>query len=82
MVNFDSRTPHLTQRWNLEIKLKEQDVDFIREQLRKMSDAELIRHGKSLRNLSDPKTQQGKPNPAFVLQLKLAREEWKRRHPK
>jgi hypothetical protein len=66
----------------MEIKLKEQDVDFIREQLRKMPDAELIKHGKSLRNLSDPKTQHGKPNPSFVLQLKLAREEWRRRYPK
>ena len=65
----------------MEVQLRDQDVDFIREQLRRMTDAELIRHGKSLRNLSDPKTQHGKPNPAFVLQLKLAGEEW-RRHPK
>ncbi len=66
----------------MEIRIREQDVDFIREQLRKIPDAELIRHGKSLRNLSDQKTQHGKPNPSFVLQLKLAREEWRRRYPK
>jgi hypothetical protein len=66
----------------MSIGFRPQDVDFIREQLRKMPDAELVRHGKSLRNLSDPKTQHGSPNPAFVLQLKLAREEWKRRHSK
>jgi hypothetical protein len=66
----------------MSIGFRPRDVDFIREQLRKMPDAELVRHGKSLRNLSDPKTQHGSPNPAFVLQLKLAREEWKRRHSK
>jgi hypothetical protein len=66
----------------LEIQLRDQDIDFISERLRKMSDAELIEHGKSLRNLSDPKTQRPGANPAFVLQLKLAREEWRRRYPK
>jgi hypothetical protein len=66
----------------MEIRLRDQDIDFICEQLRKTPDAELIRHGKSLLNLSDPKTQHGSPNPAFVLQLKLAREEWRRRYPK
>jgi hypothetical protein len=66
----------------MSIGFRPQDIDFIREQLRKMPDAELIRHGKSLRNLSDPKTQCGAPNPAFVLQLKLAREEYRRRYPK
>jgi hypothetical protein len=66
----------------MEIRLRDQDIDFIREQLRKMPDAELIRHGKGLRDLADPKTQRMGPNPAFVEQLRLAREEWRRRHPK
>ena len=59
----------------MEIQFGEDDIEQFRERLRKLSDTELIARDKRLRYLADPKTQHGKPNPAFVEQLKEARAE-------
>jgi hypothetical protein len=64
------------------IQSQPEDIEQIRERIRKMSDAELRKYGRAARDLSDPKKNQGKPNPAFKIQLDEARAEWRRRHPK
>jgi hypothetical protein len=58
------------------------DINQIRARLRKMSDHELRKVGRSARDMSDPKKNFGAPNPAFQIQLDEARAEWKRRHQK
>jgi hypothetical protein len=56
------------------------DVDGLRTRLRKMSDEELRKFGKAARYMVSPTANMGKPPlPAFVLQLKEARAEWRRR---
>jgi hypothetical protein len=48
-----------------------------------MSDDELLKFGKSARSLCDPKNNYGRPpREVFLIQLREARAEWKRRHPK
>jgi len=48
-----------------------------------MTDAELLRFGKGNRYMCSPYANLGKPPlAAFVIQLREAREEWRRRHPK
>jgi len=59
-------------------RLKSQDE--IRIQLKKMSDAELIEHGKSLRVLCRPTKGRG-IDKGWLLQLNESRAEWRRRHP-
>jgi hypothetical protein len=58
-----------------------ENVEQIRERLRKMSDLELRQYGRAARNMADPKKNFGSPNPAFQVQLDEARAEWRRRHP-
>jgi hypothetical protein len=59
-----------------------ENIEQFRERISKMSDAELRKYGRAAaRNLSDPKKNFGKPNPAFKIQLEEARAEWRRRHP-
>jgi hypothetical protein len=53
----------------------------LRERLRKMSDEELIKFGKAVRSLCYPPRVSPTPNP-FLEQLEMAREEWRRRHPR
>jgi len=56
------------------------DLDELRVRLRKMSDAELLAFGKAARNMCSPAANMGKPpREVFVIQLREAREEWKRR---
>jgi len=64
------------------IQTDPEDVERIRERLRKMSDHELRKFGRSARDMPDPKKNFGPPNPAFKIQLDEARAEWRRRHPK
>jgi hypothetical protein len=64
------------------IQSDSENIEQIRERLRKMSDLELRRYGCAARDLSDPKKNYGKPNPTFKIQLDEARTEWRRRHPK
>lgn len=63
------------------IQTHDEGIEQIRERLRKMSDLELRKYGRAARDLSDPKKNYGKPNPAFKIQLDEARAEWRRRHP-
>ena len=59
------------------------DIEALRERLRKMTDAELLRFGKDNRYMCSPYANLGKPPlEAFVIQLLEARAEWRRRHPK
>jgi hypothetical protein len=53
----------------------------IREQIRNMTDAELIEFGKTVRRLAYPLTVSTTPC-QWLEQLEWAREEWRRRHPK
>jgi len=55
-------------------------VQKLRERLRQMSDEELIKFGKQVRALSAPRI--GVVNDPWPAQLRMAREEWSRRHPK
>jgi hypothetical protein len=57
------------------------DLEVLRERLRRMSDRELLRFGKSARYMCSPEANLGKaPRQAFVVQLREAVEEWRRRH--
>jgi hypothetical protein len=57
------------------------DVDRERERLRKLSDAELIQE--AARYLCSPATNFRKPpRDEYVIELRLCKEEWHRRHPK
>jgi hypothetical protein len=64
------------------IQTEPEDIEQIRERLRKMSDIELRKFGRSASVMADPKKNFGTPNPAFQIQLDEARAEWRRRHPK
>jgi hypothetical protein len=66
----------------MSIQINPEDLDQIRERIRKMSDLELRKYGRAAGDLSDPKKHFGPPNPAFQIQLDEARAEWRRRHPK
>ena len=58
----------------------ETHLENLRERLRKRTDEELIQFGKLVRGLSAPRVGVS-PDP-WRVQLQLAREEWRRRHPK
>ena len=64
------------------IAFESQEVTLqkLRERLRLMSDDELIKFGRQVRALSAPRI--GVVNDPWPAQLQLAREEWRRRHPK
>jgi hypothetical protein len=62
----------------MSITLHHTNLENLRERLRRMSDLELIRYGKAARSLcQDPRGRE-----EFEVQLKEARAEWRRRHPK
>ena len=52
----------------------------LRERLRLMSDEELVKFGKIVRGLSEPRV--GVTPDPWKSQLEEARAEWRRRHPK
>jgi hypothetical protein len=58
----------------------ETQLQKLRERLREMSDEELIAFGKLVRRLSEPRVIPV-PDP-WKVQLREARAEWRRRHPK
>jgi hypothetical protein len=61
----------------------EVDLEAYRVRLRKMTDEELIREGKTGRYLCSPMANFGKPpRKVFVIQLEEVKAEWRRRHPK
>jgi len=56
------------------------DLEALRVRLRRMSDRELLRFGKSARYMCSPEANLGKePRQAFVIQVKEAEEEWRLR---
>ena len=59
---------------------EETQLQKLRERLRAMSDDELITFGKQVRKLAEPRVIPG-PDP-WKIQLELARDESRRRHPK
>jgi hypothetical protein len=59
---------------------EEESLRQLRERLRQMSDDELIKFGKMVRQLSAPRV--GVIHDPWPVQLQAAREEWRRRHPK
>ena len=60
------------------ISLESESIDKFRERVCRMTDEELIHLGKLTRGLcNDPK-----PPDIWVQQLKVLREEYRRRHPK
>lgn len=61
---------------------EEFDVAALRERLQKMSDAELLRFGKDARYMCSPCANMGPPREVFVIQLKEAKAEWRRRNDK
>jgi hypothetical protein len=63
------------------IGLRERTIEEIRNELSKMSDAELMRHGLGLREFCRPDVQ-GTVHEGWLRQLREARAEWRRRHPK
>jgi hypothetical protein len=65
------------------VALEPFDKEKERERLRKMTDEELIREGQAARYMCAPSTNFGKPpREVYVTALRLAKEEWRRRHPK
>jgi len=64
------------------IQSSPEDIEQIRERLRKMSDRELQKFGHAASVMADPKKNFGTPNPAFAIQFAEARAKWKRRHTK
>jgi hypothetical protein len=56
-------------------------IEEVRERLRKMTDAELIRYGRASAGMCSPEANFGEPpRQVFVDQLREARAEWRRRH--
>jgi hypothetical protein len=59
------------------------DIDELRHRLAKLSDAKLRQFGDDSRFMCSKGANLGKPpRDVFVVQLREARHEWRRRHPK
>jgi hypothetical protein len=64
------------------IQIEAFDVEAVRSRLRKMNDAELLSFGQAAKFMCSPRANIGKPpRDEFVIQLKEARAEWRRRFP-
>ena len=63
------------------IQTDPENMEQLRDKLRKMTDLELRKYGRFASLMSDPKKNSGPPDPAFGIQLTEARTEWRRRHP-
>jgi hypothetical protein len=56
------------------------DLDALRARLARMNDAALARFGRAAAYMCSPEANMGKPpREAFLIQLREAREEWRRR---
>jgi hypothetical protein len=60
----------------------ESDSESLRQRLRMLSDMELLRFGMVSKYISIETNPDRHSSESFVVQLKKAREEWKRRYPK
>jgi hypothetical protein len=58
-----------------------QTPEDIRTKCEKMTDRELIEFGKTVKGFAKPRPGQG-ADEGWMMQLRVAREEWRRRHPK
>jgi hypothetical protein len=57
------------------------NADEVRTRLRKISDEQLLRFGRAAAYMCSPRANFGEPpREAFVIQLREARVEWRRRH--
>ena len=56
------------------IQTEPEDIESIRERLRKMSDLELRKYGRAAASMADPRKNRN-PNPSFQIQLDGARAE-------
>jgi hypothetical protein len=62
------------------IAVSELNVEALRVRLQKMSDEQLMKFGKAARFMCSPEANLGQPpREEFVIQLKEARAEWRRR---
>jgi len=67
----------------LSIAFSELNVEELRVRLQKMSDDQRVKFGKAAAYMCSPKANLGHPpREEFVIQLKEARTEWRKRHPK
>ena len=58
------------------------DLEALRARLRRMSEQELSRFGRAARYMCSPAANLGKePRQVFVVELREAAKEWRRRHP-
>jgi hypothetical protein len=64
----------------MSIGFRMKTAEGIRAELAKMSDAQLIEHGKTLRAFCRPTPGHG-IDKGWLMQLNEARAEWRRRHP-
>ncbi|MBV9886822.1 MAG: hypothetical protein JO119_09780 [Acidobacteria bacterium] len=71
-----SQRSHTQRPW-----IAMQTLEAIRDQLRKMTDAQLTEHGKTLRKFCRRLPGQ-KIDKRWLMELDEARAEWRRRHPK
>jgi hypothetical protein len=53
----------------MSIQATPENIDQLRERIRKMSDLELRKFGRAAGDLADPTKSFGTPNPAFQIQL-------------
>ncbi len=73
----------MTDFYSVGFSSYEFDFDKYREKLRDMGEADLVKEGTMLARLCSPAQNFGKPAPPqWAEQLKVCREEWRRRHPK
>ena len=67
----------------MEIQSPPGSLDAIRDRIKQMSDAQLLRYGQSAKYMCSAWANRGEPaRPEFLIQLEEARAEWRRRYPK
>ncbi len=64
------------------IQTDPEDLEQLRERIRRMSDPELLRYGQVAKYMCSSEANQGKPPlETYVVQLQEARKQWWKRHP-
>lgn len=80
MTDRIDKTEFLVPGMSIAFESEEVQLQKLRDRLRQMSDEELIRFGKTVRGLSEPRVSVT-PDP-WKAQLEEARAEWRRRYPR
>jgi hypothetical protein len=57
------------------------DVQELRQRLQRMPEPELLRFGQAVKYMCSPEANYGPPREVFIVQLREARAEWRKRHP-